>query len=347
MRHADDARRGGDFLALAAAGVGAALVCRAALRHGRRFDFAGKTVLITGGSRGLGLLLARLFAGEGARVAICARDEAELDRAAEDLRGRGGADVLALPCDLTDREQVRRMVRHVVDHFAGIDVLVNNAGIISVGPMEVMTIEDYEQAMRTHFWAPLYTTMEALPHIKARGGGRVVNVSSVGGKLPAPHLLPYTASKFALTGFSEGLRVELAKDNIFVTTVCPGLMRTGSPRNADFKGQHRKEYAWFTISDSLPITSMNARRAAAKVVEACRYGVAEVVLSVQAKLAVTFHDLFPGLYAEAGSLVNRLLPGPGGIGERKAKGHESESAVTRSWATALTRQAERENNEVR
>jgi NAD(P)-dependent dehydrogenase (short-subunit alcohol dehydrogenase family) len=340
-----DSRGSNAALAMAAAGVGAFLLARSVVRQRRWLDLHGKTVLITGGSRGFGLLLARELARQGANIVICARDEAELERARQDLAGRG-ADIAASPCDVTDREQVERLVRGAEGRFGGIDVLVNNAGTISVGPMEVMTVEDYQEVMNIHFWGPLYTTMAALPGMKSRGGGRIVNIASIGGKLPAPHLLPYTASKFALVGFSEGLRAELKKDNVYVTTVCPGLIRTGSPRNATFKGQHRAEYAWFSVSDSLPLTSMNAARGARRVVLACQRGEAEVILSIQANLAARFHGLFPGLSTEVLGAVNSLLPGPGGIGAERAKGWESESPVSRSFLTATSRRAAAENNEM-
>jgi NAD(P)-dependent dehydrogenase (short-subunit alcohol dehydrogenase family) len=330
---------------LAAAGLGAFVAGRSLLRRWREYDLRGKTVLITGGSRGLGLVMAREFAREGARVAICARNNAELERARADLAARG-ADVLAALCDVTDRTQVSHLVETVRDRFGKIDVLVNNAGVIQVGPMEVMTLEDYDEAMRTHFWAPLYTTLAVLPEMRRRRDGRIVNISSIGGKISVPHLLPYSASKFALVGLSEGLRAELAKDNIAVTTVCPGLMRTGSPRNAFFKGRHREEYAWFNISDSLPVTSMSARRAARQIVSACKRADAEVILSIQAELAVRFHGLFPRLTADILGFVNRFLPEPGGIGTRRAQGKDSFSKAAPSWLTALSDEAARVNNEM-
>ena len=340
-------RRDNNYTALAigAGAAGLLIGVGAAVRLRRRINFDGKTVLITGGSRGLGLVLARRFAEHGANVAVCARDEEELNRARADLRGYG-VDVLAVQCDVTVREQVEGMIDGLTRHFGEIDVLVNNAGTIQVGPMEVMTLEDYEQAMLTHFWAPLYATMAVLPQMKARQSGRIVNVSSIGGKIAVPHLLPYSASKFALVGFSEGLRAELEEDNIYVTTVCPGLMRTGSPRNASFKGKHREEYAWFSIGDSLPPASMSARRAAARIIRACRYGEAEVMLSLPARLAATFHGIFPGLTSELNSWIHRALPEPGGIGTQSAAGKESESAATRSTLTALTQQAAVENNQM-
>jgi NAD(P)-dependent dehydrogenase (short-subunit alcohol dehydrogenase family) len=328
---------------LAVAG-GAAVLGVRMLQRLREYDLSGKSVLITGGSRGLGLAMAREFASQGARVAICARDNDELERARKDLEARG-AEIAAIPCDITDRAKVDEMARQVESRFGGLDVLVNNAGVMEVGPMEVMTVEDFEEAFRTHFWGPLFTTLAVLPGMKRRRSGRIVNISSIGGKISVPHLLPYSASKFALTGFSEGLRAELAKDGIVVTTVCPGLMRTGSPRNATFKGQHRAEYAWFSVSDAMPLLSISAARAARRIVRACKLGQAEVVLSAQAKVAVKVHGLFPGLTADILGLANRLLPGPGGIGEQRAKGKESFSAVSPSWLTALDEKAARQYNQ--
>ncbi|MBA2341147.1 MAG: SDR family NAD(P)-dependent oxidoreductase [Pyrinomonadaceae bacterium] len=336
-------------LMLAAAGAGALLATRAAVKRWREFDFRGKIVLITGGSRGLGLVLARELVREGARLCICSRDPEELERARADLIKRGAKDVIAVPCDVTDRMQVNELVRVVAERFGSIDVLINNAGLIQVGPLEVMTLEDYEAAMRTHFWAPLYATLAVLPAMRKRKAGHIVNISSIGGKISVPHLLPYSASKFALVGFSEGLRAELKKDGIVVTTVCPGLMRTGSPRNADFKGRHEAEYAWFKIGDSLPLSSMSAERAAEQIIRATKRGDAEVVLSVQAQLAVKFHALFPGATADILALVNRLLPthaGEGSIGTRSAKGRESESAWSSNVLTALSDGAARRNNEM-
>jgi len=316
------------------------------VRRWRAYDLRDKVVLITGGSRGLGLVMARELLREGARVAICARDELELERARGDLAHHDH--VLAMPCDVTDKAQVQDMVRLVREHFGSIDVLVNNAGVIQVAPMELMTLDDYEEAMKVHFWGPLYTTMAVLPDMRQRHGGRIVNISSIGGKLTLPHLLPYSASKFALVGLSEGLRAELAKNNIVVTTVCPGLMRTGSPPNATFKGRYEAEYAWFSITDALPIISMSARRAARQIVSACKRGDAEVVLSLPAKIAMAWHGLFPGWTAALLSLANSvLLPAPGGIGTARVRGKDSYSKLSPSWLTTLSDKAAQRNNEVR
>jgi NAD(P)-dependent dehydrogenase (short-subunit alcohol dehydrogenase family) len=311
----------------------------------RAFRFNGKTVILTGGTRGLGLVMARQLAREGANLAVCAHDPEEVQRAHQDLSERG-VRVVARACDLRYRDRVGEFVDEVRRHFGAIDVLINNAGIISVGPVETMTLEDFYDAMAINYFAAVHTILEVLPEMRSRGEGRIVNITSIGGKVSVPHLLPYSASKFALVGLSEGLRSELAKDGIIVTTICPWLMRTGSPRNAMFKSQHRAEYTWFILSDSLPGISMSAERAARRILNACRYGEAEVILSLPAKLAVLLHGVAPGLTADVYGWINRLLPGPGGIGSQSVPGRQSESKLAPSWLTALTERAARENNEM-
>jgi NAD(P)-dependent dehydrogenase (short-subunit alcohol dehydrogenase family) len=235
----------------------------------------------------------------------------------------------------------------ILEKWLAVDVLINNAGVIQVGPLEHMTHEDFENAMATHFWGPLHMMFEAVPSMRRRAFGRIVNISSIGGKVAVPHLAPYSASKFALVGLSDAVRAELDQYGIRVTTVCPGLMRTGSPLNADIKGQHELEYTWFAVSDSLPGLAMSAERAAAKILDACRYGDPELTLTVPAKLAVRLNHLAPATVGRAMVLANRFLPGPTGPeGDRHRKGRHSKTPVTESAATALTQEAAAANNEL-
>lgn len=327
-------------------GVGALAALNTFKKSRRQYDFKNRVVLITGGSRGLGLVLARQLADEGARLAICARNSEELKRARTDLETHG-AEVFDVVCDLRNQVEILRMVKAVRAHYGQIDVLINNAGVIQVGPLELQTQEDFKEAMDIHFWAPFNTMQAVLPEMRERGEGRIVNIASIGGKVPVPHLAPYCASKFALVGLSSAMRNELVKDNIFITTVCPGLMRTGSPVNALFKGQNEKEYAWFSLGDALPVTSISAERAAAQVIEAARRGDAELVISIQAQLAAKFYALFPGFSAEIASLVNQVLPAAGGIGKATTRGKESQSWLSPSILTVLSDIASVENNELK
>ncbi len=314
------------------------------LKSPLRADLIGQVVLVTGSSRGLGLLMAREFAREGCRLAICARDEKELEEARRDLEGRG-AEVLAIPCDVADRGQVEQIIEQVTAHYGRIDVLVNNAGIIQVGPLETMTHEDFENAMAVNFWGSVYATLAVLPQMRERRSGRIVNITSIGGKVAIPHLLPYACAKFAALGFSEGLRSELAKDGISVTTIVPGLMRVGSPVNAFFKGRHELEWTWFSLGSATPATAMSAERAARRIVQATRRGEAEVTLSWQAKLLRLTHDLFPGATADILGLVNRVLPDAGPEDTEQVRGMKLATAVSPSPLTTLMNRAAQDTNQ--
>jgi NAD(P)-dependent dehydrogenase (short-subunit alcohol dehydrogenase family) len=333
------------FLLGAAAGaVAAAAATSRALRNRHAISFEGRVVVITGGSRGLGLVMARQLAAEGARLCLLARDEEELARARAQLPAE--AEVMTIRCDVRRRGDVRAAMSQVLEKWTAVDVLINNAGVIQVGPLEHMAERDFENAMATHFWGPLHLLFEALPSMRRRGFGRIVNISSIGGKVAIPHMAPYCASKFALVGLSDSIRAELAQHGIRVTTVCPGLMRTGSPMNADVKGQHEAEYAWFVISDSTPGLSMSAERAARQILDACRYGDPDLVLTLPANLAVMANNVAPTLVAHLTALGNRLLPAAAGPeGDRLKRGREIEN-VAPSFATALTDRAAVANNEM-
>jgi len=283
------------------------------LKERSKNRFTGKTVLITGGSRGLAL--AAEFAASGANLVLAARDESELLRARQSLVASGDvteSQVQLVPCDLTSREQAEAMIQAAISRWGGIDVLVNNAGIIRVGPASTLTVDDFIETMETNFFAMLYCTWAALPHMASRGAGDIVNISSFGGKVAVPHMLSYSASKFAATGFSEGLHTEVKSLGIHLTTVCPGLMRTGSHLNAEFKGRHEEEYRWFSLGAALPLVSVSASRAARLIVAAAARREAELMISPQAAIGVRLAGLMPNTTAAVLSQINRLLPDAGG-----------------------------------
>ncbi|MEO8078077.1 MAG: SDR family oxidoreductase [Acidobacteriota bacterium] len=333
------------FLLGAAAGAAAMLVGSRAVRRRHAIDFAGRVVVITGGSRGLGLVIARQLASEGARLCLLARDEAELERAREHFTD--ATEVMALRCDVRRRADVRFAVDTILDRWRAIDVLINNAGVIQVGPLEHMTTEDFENAMATHFWGPLHLMFEVVPTMRRRGFGRIVNIASIGGRIAVPHLAPYSASKHALVGLSDAVRAELDQYGIRVTTVTPGLMRTGSAVNADMKGHHEREYAWFAIADSLPGLSTAAETAGARIVDACRYGDPELTLTLPARIAMIANNVAPRAVAKAMMIANRFLPPANGdSGDQHRRGGDSTSRWAPSLATVLTDRAAAMNNEI-
>lgn len=310
----------------------------------KNYLFLRKVVFITGASRGLGYILAKQLAIQNARLVICARDEEELNRAKKSLEDEYAAEVLAIPCDITDELQVQKAMDKTVAHFGRIDVLINNAGDVIVSPLANNSLEDFEKMMQLYFYGPLFTIKTALPFMQQQGEGRIVNICSIGGRISVPHLLPYSVGKFALAGLSEGLYTELKKENIIVSTIYPGLMRTGSPRNVEVKGKHELEYRWFKLGDSIPGISVNAERAAAEILRACRRGAATLTISLPAKLAAAIHGLAPGFVVKSNELVNRLLPNAAEKG-KAVRGYETGFEKKGSWFTKLTdKSAERNLN---
>jgi NAD(P)-dependent dehydrogenase (short-subunit alcohol dehydrogenase family) len=308
-------------------------------------DFTGQVVLITGGSRGLGLSMAEEFRRLGAQLVLLARDEKELAAAKAQLqkRVRSKAEILPLACDVSVEDEVRYAIESAIASFGGIDVLVNNAGIIQVGAIDSQTIKDFHDAMAVNFWGTVNTTFAALPYMERRGQGRIVNITSIGARMPVPHLLPYTASKYAALGFSLGLRTELAEKGISVTTIVPGLMRTGSHRNALFKGAAEKEYSWFSLGSSIPGVSISAKRAARAIVNATWQRRSYAVLGLSAKTASALVNAMPGLAAEAMSVINRVMPHS--ADKHIQRGNESRTFISESFLTKLGRDAAKRYNQ--
>lgn len=329
------------FLGGVAAGGAWALV-----RWMGRIELRGKIAVVTGGSRGLGLVLARELGRRGVRVVVCARDEEELERARASLAA-DGVDATALPVDVTDAEGMAGLIADVEENLGPVDVLVNNAGIIQVGPVEAMALEDYRRAMDVMFWGALHGADAVLPRMRARRRGTIVNVTSIGAAVGVPHLAPYVAAKFSLRGWSEALAAEEARYGIAVVTVVPGLMRTGSFGHALVKGKRYVEASLFSLAGSLPVLTVSAEAAARRIVRAIHYGERFVVVGVPAKLLRIVHSLAPGAVVRALGVVNRLLP-PADEGERDAMplpGELFRRGLARSILTALGDAAARRYNE--
>jgi 3-oxoacyl-[acyl-carrier protein] reductase len=193
----------------------------------------GKVAIITGGSQGIGYAAAESLAREGAKVAICARDADRLEAAAAAIRDATGGEVLAIPCDVTDEAAVTNLVRRVVEEWGGVDVLVNNAGTSAAGAFESVTDETWDADIGLKVYGAIYCSRAVIPLMRRAGGGRIVNITTPGGKAPGASSLPTSLSRSAGIALTKAMSKELASDNILVNTICIGLIKSG---------QHERRY---------------------------------------------------------------------------------------------------------
>jgi short-subunit dehydrogenase len=303
----------------------------------------GPVALVAGGSRGLGLLVARELGRRGHRLVICARDGAELERAAAALR-RDGAQAQVEICDVADHEMVEDMVARVEDTLGPIEVLVTVAGVIQVAPLQALERRHFEEAIGIMLWGPVNCALAVVERMRSRGHGRVATITSIGGLVSVPHLLPYSTAKFGAVGFTQGLRAELAGSGVSVTTVAPGLMRTGSHVRAQFGGNAAAEYAWFAPGASAPLLAMDAERAAAKIVVAVLEGKPMVILTPLAKVAARVAGVAPATTIRLMSVMGRLLPAAPADSSETTEGREAQQRLGdrgQLWMRRLTVLGER------
>jgi NAD(P)-dependent dehydrogenase (short-subunit alcohol dehydrogenase family) len=296
-------------LAFLAAGIAGFQALRRIKRRQVLPQLAGRNIIITGGSRGLGLAMVRASLEHDAEVTFCSRTSADIEAATEILSEEfPGKSFQGFIYDVRDAQQVREFAEKFRRERRALNLLINNAGVIEVGPAESMTREDFERSLATHFWGPFQLIDALLPALR-ESQGHIANIASIGGRISVPHLLPYSVGKFALVGYSEGLAHELAKDGISVTTVCPGLMRTGSARHAWFKGDEEAEHAWFNLASALPLITISAEEAAQRILIATlkREAVCNFPWTTQA--AVVAQNFFPKLTNSLLQTIDGFLPG--------------------------------------
>ncbi len=305
-----------------------------ALQNTEVENFRGHSAFITGGSRGLGLALATRLVKEGAKVTLMARDADELLRARVFLESLNGGPVHTVCGDVTDTDHLRNGLAEALQKFNGLDLLINNAGAITVGPWETMTTEDFEAQMSLHLYAPMNALRLALPYLRENDSGkRVVNICSMGGRVAVPHMLPYDTSKFALSGFSQGVAAELADEGISVTTIYPTLIRTGSPIQAVFKGDHAKEFAWFQAGDVMPGFSSSADSVAQQILQATRERRWELTPSILGRTRMLAAALFPEMMGQMMVIINRAMPK--GTSRQHRTGYQSRDFFDRAWWSKL------------
>ncbi|MDT4969678.1 MAG: hypothetical protein QOJ64_4415 [Acidobacteriota bacterium] len=189
-------------------------------------DLNNKIAIVTGGTKGIGRAIAESLLRNGMRLCICARDADEVENAVESLSGIGDGEVIGAVCDVRDLDEVNGLFDHVADEFGGVDVLINNAGIGIFGRLAEMAPDDFRAVIETNLLGVFYCCRQAIPRMKQRGGGYIINMSSLAGTNAHPQMTAYNASKFGLNGFSEALMQEVRHDGIRVSYVMPGSVNT-------------------------------------------------------------------------------------------------------------------------
>lgn len=224
-----------------------------------------KVALVTGGTQGIGRATAAKLCAEGAKVVIAARGQARLDAVAEELRAAGGV-VLPIAADVSRAEDCARLVDAAVSAFGGIDILVNNAGTARTGAFESVTDEVWQADLDLKLFAAIRLTRRVLPVMKARGGGRVVNVTNIGAKAPGAKTTPTTVSRAAGLAMTKALSKEFAPDNILVNAVCIGLVRAGQHESRAARQGVEVESLYADMARSVPLGRVGEADEAADVI---------------------------------------------------------------------------------
>lgn len=246
-------------------------------------SFRGKTAVITGASSGIGAAACIEFAKKGASLALVARRKEKLEELEKTL-AKLGIDTLVCECDVSDKEQVRKMSLQVIEKFGKADVLVNNAGFAIYGAVSDLSIEEIESQMKTNYFGMIYCTKNFLPKMLEQKSGHIVNVASVAASFGLPGIASYCASKFAMLGFSEGLKHELKGTGIGITVVSPIMVRTSFFDHHSFK--HMPKYS---------PTSLSAKTVAKTIVSAASSSRLEIIVPSIVRGAVWAKHTFPYL----------------------------------------------------
>jgi hypothetical protein len=266
--------------------------------------FRGRSIVVTGASSGIGADAALAFGQQGANVALLARRTAPLEELAAKIIKAGGK-ALALQCDVTDRARVFWAIEQARDAFGGVDVLINSAGVLIPDPIEQMRPEDLERMMMTNLYGAVHAMHAVLPIMRRAKAGNIVNVASLAGRRGVSPLGGYSATKFALVGLTEALRVELFGSGVHVSLVMPGVIDTPMARVAQKSSESLK---------GLPtMMAMPARWVTWAILAAAAFGLTEVDVPPGAAVAEKLASLFPGVTDAILSVGSRILQGAGAM----------------------------------
>jgi len=254
------------------------------------------TVLITGASQGIGKATALLFASKGYDLVLAARQPDRLAAVGQEVQNLG-RQALTVPTDVKDPQQVKTLVDKALEHYGVIDVLINNAGIYISGSLENFSLDDWHQAIDLNLWGYIHTINALLPHMIERGTGTIVNLSSIGGKVPVPYLVPYNVSKFAVTGLTEAMHSELKPKGIHVCGIYPNLIKTSFMERAIFRGKDEQDAQARRkqLDQVLSTPVIEKPEDVAKAIwEGVKHQRSEVIVG-SANVSKAAYNLFPGI----------------------------------------------------
>ena len=253
------------------------------------------TVLITGASQGIGKATALLFANKGYDLVLAARQSDRLEAAGEEIKNLG-RQALTVPTDVRDPQQVKTLVDKALERYGAIDVLINNAGIYASGSIENFSLDDWHQLIDLNLWGYIHTINALLPHMIERGTGTIVNLSSIGGKVPVPYLAPYNTTKFAVTGLTEAMHSELKAKGIHVCGIYPNLINSNFMERALFRGKDAEDAGARRkqLEQVLSVPVVEKPEDVAKAVwEGVKHQRAEVMVG-SANMSQAVYNLIPG-----------------------------------------------------
>lgn len=265
-------------------GYGAYKLFKTSSRTAKREKLAGNVVVITGASAGIGKSYAYAFAEEGCNLVLASRSKSKLTEISNDLIKKYNVKVIVVPTDVADEKQAKDLIDIALEEFDHIDILINNAGIGAYGYIHTTSIEDMKKLMDVNYWGMVHCTHAALASMIRRRKGRIVNVSSVVGKIAMPAMGAYSATKFAMEGFSDSLRIEMKKFGIGVTVICPTTTKTDFVENA-VEGTNLK----------LESFGMSSERVAKETINAILDDKRDHVLGIGENLGVKINNTFPGI----------------------------------------------------
>jgi len=281
---------------LALVGYGAYKLLKTATRSSKKEKLKGSVVIITGASAGIGKAYAYAFAEQGCDLVLAARSKEKIDILADEIRQKYNVKVLSVPTDVSIEEQAKNLINISLEQFDHIDILINNAGIGSYGYIHETSVNDMKKIMDVNFWGMVHCTHAILPSMIRRRKGRIVNVSSVVGKMAMPVMGPYSATKFAMEGFSDSLRIEMKKYGIGVTVICPTSTKTEFVTNA-IDGNNLR-------IDSIGMTS---ERVAKETINAILDNKREHILGLGENIGITINNTFPNIIDNVLTLAPKFM----------------------------------------